>query len=183
MISDELQSTKSLNSCSLSMNRIAISWLAFLLLASGCGEETSTDPVARATKQVAPPLIDGEYSAVITIVNYGMSAWLISDIEGSNASASINTQNARLSLNTGSRYKFINAGGVNHPLDFRDSGGDYLLTQDTISGKYEEDVAVDYAFNYGEGSVAFTITDQLAAELASYNCTFHVPMTGDLSVN
>ena len=112
-----------------------------------------------------------------------MSAWLISDIEGQNASASINSKNARLSLSKGLRYKFINAGGVSHPLDFRDSNGGYLLTQDTISGKYEEDGEVDFAFNSGEGSVAFTISDELAAELGSYNCTIHVPMTGDLSVN
>lgn len=163
------------------MMRTIMLLLATAMLTLGCGEETTT--VIPTTEQEPAQLIDGEFSAVITVINDGMSAWLITSIEGSNASASINSQNVTIRLNKGLRYKFINLGGPNHPLDFRDSNGDYLLTQDTISGRYEEHDEINFIFNYGEGSVAFTITDELAAELASYNCTIHEAMTGDLSVN
>ena len=117
------------------MNKIAITLSAFALLISGCGEDSTISPVEQTDEQGAVELIDGEFSAVITVINDGMSAWLVTDIEGQNASASLNSRNARLILSKGLRYKFINAGGVSHPLDFRDSSGGYLLTQDTISGK------------------------------------------------
>lgn len=165
------------------MNRTGLLLLLVLSLASGCGEETLKTPDTPAPVPEAPPLIDGEFHAVITLVNEGMSAWIITAIAGRTGVANTNSQNVQIRLNEGLRYKFINLGGPNHPLDFRDSEGGYLITQDTISGKFEEDPEVGYVFNYGEGSVAFTLTDALAAEIASYNCTIHEPMTGAISVN
>lgn len=121
-----------------------------------------------------------EFAAVITLLNDGASAYIVTNIEGPATIASLNVPNNDIRLVIGNRYKFINAAGVNHPLDFRDAEGNYLLTQDTINGEFEEDEAVNWVFNYGEGSVAFTLTANLADRIATYNCTIHAAMTGSI---
>lgn len=144
-----------------------------------CGNE-SNDPIPGDNNSDNDTEASSEFAAIITLLNDGASAYIITNIDGPATIAPLNAQNSDIRLAIGNRYKFINAAGVNHPLDFRDAEGNYLLTQDTINGEFEEDEAVNWVFNYGEGSVAFTLTTNLADRIATYNCTIHAAMKGSI---
>ena len=139
-----------------------------------------TNGVIHIIDTVLIPNLDSA-DASITIDNVGASAWEFTDISGEGASANLNEENATLTLETGKRYAFINNGGSNHPLDFRDSDGNFLLAQGGESGSFENDEAVDFAVS-GD-VVSFTLTEALAAEIATYHCTVHGVMTGSVNVN
>ncbi len=152
-------------------------FISIMLMA--CGDESS-NPIPDGNNSDHDTEATSEFAAVITLLNDGASAYIVTNIDGPATIAALNAQNSDIRLEIGNRYKFINAAGVNHPLDFRDAEGNYLLTQDTINGEFEEDEAVNWIFNYGEGSVAFTLKASLADRIATYNCTIHAAMTGSI---
>lgn len=123
-------------------------------------------------------LIDGvllppSFSAgpTFSMGNEGSSAWIV-DGEGGNPT---------LEVETGQRVEFDLA-EVNssvHPFAIVDSGGAVLLDQ-SGNGTFSQGGEVDLVAN--EDGVTFTVTAGLAAELASYICTAHGSMTGELAV-
>lgn len=123
--------------------------------------------VATATEHAPRPIV---------LDNVGSGAWELVDADGENAGR-VGAENPRLTLLVGERYEFENRGTAGHPLEFRDTDRNALLSQDT-QGAFEDDPAVGY--DEGETTMSFTLTPDLAAELSTYICTLHGAMVGNV---
>lgn len=126
---------------------------------------------------------DGEtdLESTITYNNSGAQAYLVTAIEGDGASAELNSENPEVTLTIGGRSTFINNGGASsHPLDFRNAVGDKLLGQGDSLGLFDSDEDVNVVRN-GD-SITFTLTAELADELADYICAFHPGMNGSITI-
>ena len=119
----------------------------------------------------------GEFDEIsATLDNVGVSAWEVTDTSD-NEFAETGVENPELTFRVGSRYTIQNNGGSTHPLEFRDADGDPLLSQ-SAQGSFEGDSSTNWVDN--GGSVAFTVTGELASELSSYICTVHSSMEGSI---
>lgn len=121
----------------------------------------------------------------ITINNIGASAWEVIGVEGANQGDISDgaSENPALTLTVGTRYRFNNNGGRgNHPLGFQDANSDYLLRQESgETGSLEGDSDINYVED--DNGVTFTYTQAMADEVATYICTFHPSMEGDIQTN
>lgn len=140
----------------------------------------ATNGVIHAIDRVLLPAMEDEVSAIITLDNVGASAYVITSIDGEGASGELDVENAAITLQAGLRYTFVNEGGSAHPLDFRDSDGNVLLAQGDQEGSFEGDSGV--AFEVDGPNVTFTLTTELADELAVYRCTAHASMKGEIII-
>ncbi|MCS4142085.1 cupredoxin domain-containing protein [Salinibacter ruber] len=116
----------------------------------------------------------------VTVTNVGTSAWEVTDVSGASGVAQTGTNNPTLTLKVGTRYRFENNGGSAHPLGFQDGSSSYLLNQDG-SGSLEGNSDVNYEED-SEG-ITFTYAQALADEVASYRCTVHSQMEGDVQTD
>lgn len=118
----------------------------------------------------------------IGLDNVGASAWVITGVEGAEDVAETGVNNATITLTPGVRYSFdvTEVNSSVHPLDFRDADGNFLLAQGSAEGSFEADEAV--AFEASEDAVSFTFTEELADAVATYHCTVHRSMVGDVAV-
>lgn len=78
------------------------------------------------------------------------------------------------------RYTFINNGGTNHPLEFRNADGDVLLSQNATEGSSEGGTAVNFVVD--GTSISFTLTPDLAAAISTYNCSIHSAIVGATTI-
>jgi len=140
----------------------------------------ATNGVIHAIDQVLLPPNDSDASATLTLSNVGASAYRVDAIDGEGAAAELGVDNAGIELTAGLRYTFVNNGGANHPLDFRNSDGDILLSEDAANGSFEDDAEVNFVVD--GANISFTLTAELAAELATYNCTVHSAMEGAITI-
>ena len=87
-----------------------------------------------------------------------------------------------LDLTEGERYRFdlsdVDSGF--HPFALRDEDGDDLIEQNG-DGTFQDDPNVNLV--EGDDEVTFTLTEDLAAEIATYNCTAHPSMEGTITVD
>lgn len=126
--------------------------------------------------------VESEFESTISYINSGAQAYLVTNIEGEGANAELDTANPQLSLTVGGRYTFVNnAGASSHPLDFRNADGDKLIGQSNKSGLFDSNDEVNPVRN-GD-SISFTLTEELADELAEYICAFHPGMNGSIAIN
>ena len=153
------------------INKIVVA--AFLCAAISCSEDSDVNPGSGPSQEI---------EARVTVTNQSMTAWVFTELEGNTASVSLNEANTTITLKVGKRYNFINLGGPVHPLDFRDEDGNYLLTQGDEVGEFEDDEDVDFEIVLDDDLVAFTLTEELADRLATYNCTIHPVMVGDIVI-
>lgn len=140
----------------------------------------ATNGVIHAIDQVLLPPSESDASATITLANVGASAYRVSAIAGEGAAATLDTDNAGIELTAGLRYTFVNNGGANHPLDFRNADGEILLSEDAADGSFEADEAVNFVVD--GANISFTLTPELAAAIATYNCTRHPAMEGAITI-
>lgn len=143
-------------------------------------------------------------TVTVSLDNVGSSAWEVTAVDDDDDVAPLNTENPTLQLQVGTRYIFENGGWNFHPLAFRDADDESLLSQDDDDGgnggggddgpyysgapsatplsshSFADDPDVDWRDDGDE--VAFTLTEELAAELDSYICTVHSSMVGDISI-
>ena len=122
-------------------------------------------------------------TVTITINNIGASAWEVTSVDGADLGDISDgaSENPALTLTVGTRYRFVNNGGINaHPLGFQNASSDYLLRQDGM-GTLEGDSAINYTED--DDGVTFTYTQALADDVATYICTFHSSMEGDIQAN
>jgi hypothetical protein len=110
----------------------------------------------------------------LTITNRMAGAWAVT-ADGGGRVAPTGEPNPTLTLTTGRRYRVRNDGWSAHPFALLDGDGEALLSQDD-DGRYESDAAVDWTD--GGETFAFTVTEALAADVASYRCTVHAAMRG-----
>lgn len=139
-----------------------------------------TNGVIHAIDQVLLPPSESDASATITLANVGASAYRVVSIDGEGAAATLDTDNVAIELTEGLRYTFVNNGGANHPLDFRNSDGDILLSEDDAEGTFESDETVNFVVD--GANISFTLTPELAAAIATYNCTRHTAMEGAITI-
>jgi hypothetical protein len=89
------------------------------------------------------------------------------------------SENQTLTLTVGTRYQIVNLSSVAHPFELLDMGGtpgeDVVLLSESAAGSWETDTDVDW-FDDGSGTIRFTLTSGLAAELTGYRCAIHVSM-------
>lgn len=115
----------------------------------------------------------------LTMNNVNASAWEVTNIEGSNATAEVNTQNPELFFESGKRYWIKNYGWPSHPLEIQNTAGEAILSQNT-TGSFEDTTAVEW-IDYGD-EFGFVLTDTLGDKLDTYVCTNHPgSMQGTLS--
>jgi hypothetical protein len=117
----------------------------------------------------------GSGAAEVTLDNVGASAWEVT--AGAEAVSAGGGENPTLTVEAGTRYVIQNEGWSAHPLAFRASDDSPLLSQ-SADGSYEDDDAVDWVND--DTSVAFTVTEELAADLDYYICTIHASMRGSV---
>lgn len=126
--------------------------------------------------------LDTELESTIRYENSGAQAYLVTNIDGEGAFAELDSANPELILTVGGRYTFINgAGASSHPLDFRNEDGDKLIGQSNNSGLFDSNDEVNLVRD-GD-SISFTLTEELADELADYICAFHPGMNGAITVS
>ena len=126
---------------------------------------------------------DGATSAEIsgaglTIDNVGISAWEVTgDETGSVAEAG--AENPTMTFEVGQRYAVTNDGWGSHPFALRADDDTALLSQGRdADGEFEGDADVGWVDEGGQ--LSFTFTESLAAEAATYRCTIHSSMEGDV---
>ena len=122
----------------------------------------------------------GDADVTIELNNVESVAWVVGSVENAESVAELDTRNPTLSLTVGTRYRFDNNGGAAHPLDFRTERSRFLLAQGGTEGTFEGDPDVNFIDD--EEGVTFTLTQELADEIAIYYCTVHPDMVGDVIV-
>lgn len=108
----------------------------------------------------------------VTFQNLDSSAWLVTQVQGAEGVAKLDTENTPITLTVGQRYRFVNLGTLQiHPLALRGKDGESLLNQRPQDRPFETDPEVD--FRADDEGISFTLTAALAAQLGSYYCTAH----------
>ena len=126
---------------------------------------------------------DGEMSAEIsgaqlTINNVGVSAWEVTQDETGSV-AETGAENPTMTFEVDQRYAVANDGWGQHPFAVETGDGTALLSQGRdADGEFEGDADVGWV-DEGE-QLSFTFTESLAAEAATYRCTVHSSMEGDV---
>jgi len=139
-----------------------------------------TDNVDEADGLRLPVDLDRSFDdtgVMAALNNVGAEAWTLD--AASEGVGPLDEENPTLTLPEGRRIHIENRGAGPHPLAFRDADGTALLTQDG-EGTFEDDPAVEWV-DTGD-VVEFTLTADLAEELATYGCEVHGAMAGDIEV-
>lgn len=154
--------------------------LIILLIAfAACSSENTPVDSGENNENGDPP---SEISLTsVTLNNAGATAYVVTAIDGDDANASLNEQNSDIGLRIGARFEFINESGAsNHPLDFRNSDRQKLFGQSNASGLFDGNEGID--LEKDGNTLRFTLTEELAAEIADYICSFHPGMNGDIFI-
>jgi len=139
-----------------------------------------TDNVDEADGLRLPVDLDRSFDdtgVMAALNNVGAEAWTLD--AASAGVGPLDEENPTLTLPEGRRIHIENRGAGPHPLAVRDADGNPLLTQDG-EGTFEDDPAVEWV-DTGD-IVEFTLTADLAEEVATYGCEVHGAMEGDIEV-
>ena len=118
-------------------------------------------------------------SGTVAFNNIGARAFVFTAVTGSGIITNLNVENAPLQLKIGNRYQFINNAGAGHPFQILGNGNTILLSQNDVEGTFEKDVQVNYQV---EGmNITFTLTQNLANQIAPYICGNHSSMSGSIN--
>ena len=138
--------------------------MGFLLLIGLWGCQPSKNP------QPTPEVI-------LTFINEGAENWILKDVQGATDIGTIGAKDTALTLSVNTRYTIVNKGGLGHP--FQLLNGNTVLLSELGGGSFEDDSEVN--FTKGNSSISFTLTQALADVLDTYNCAFHLDMSGKIS--
>ena len=123
---------------------------------------------------------DQQSAVTIRLDNVAADAWKLVDTDDGTV-ASVGAENPTLALTVGTRYRFVNDGGSDHPLEFRDGEYGRLLSQ-AVNGEFEDEEAVDWQADDEAHEYAFTLTEELADRMENYVCRFHTSMFGEIDI-
>ena len=123
---------------------------------------------------------DQQSTVTVRLDNVAADAWKLVETDDETVAA-VGAENPTLTLTVGTRYRFVNDGGDDHPLEFRDGEYGRLLSQ-AISGEFEDEEAVDWQADDEAHEYAFTLTEELADRMENYVCRFHTSMFGEIDV-
>ncbi|MCH7410373.1 hypothetical protein MM239_13275 [Belliella sp. DSM 111904] len=118
-------------------------------------------------------------NSTITINNVGATAYVFSAIQGEGAQANLNVENTALTLKIGSRYKIKNEAGRAHPFLIMGIANTTLLAQNDVVGSFEDNPSVNFVAT--DSTMLFTLTPELATQIAPYMCGRHAAMTGNIN--
>ena len=130
-------------------------------------------------KEMAPLQNTTMISGTVAFTNIGARAFLFTAVTGSGISTDLNVENAPLTLKIGSRYQFINNAGAGHPFQILGSDSKILLSQNDVEGTFEKDNQVNYQVD--GMNITFTLTQNLADQIAPYICGNHSSMSGRIN--
>lgn len=119
-------------------------------------------------------------TVAMTVENDAASAYFVSEINGNEEVTPLNENNSTWSLTVGTRYTLTVTGANAHPFELRNASGDALLSQSN-QGSFENDGDVNFVTDGQQFD--FTLTSELANEIADYVCTVHGAMRGDVTIN
>jgi len=145
------------------------------------GGGNSTTPTPAPTESGADPTPTPTPGGAVDLVieSEGFSAWVVAEDESGEV-APTDESNPTMTFGVGTRYAVENNGWDTHPFALRAADDSPLLSQ-SADGSYEDDDAVDWVDD--GGTFAFTMTDDLAADLNYYTCTVHSSMRGEAEAN
>ena len=123
---------------------------------------------------------DQQSAVTVRLDNVAADAWKLVDTDDGTV-ASVGAENPTLALTVGTRYRFVNDGGSDHPLEFRDGEYGRLLSQ-AVNGEFEDEEAVDWQADDEAHEYAFTLTEELADRMENYVCRFHTSMFGEIDI-
>jgi uncharacterized surface protein with fasciclin (FAS1) repeats len=126
-----------------------------------------------------PELPEEQNTVGMTVGNDGASAYFVSEIVGDENVTELNENNSTWTLTVGTRYELNVTGFGPHPFEIRDASGNALLSM-SASGSFENNSNVN--FQTSDAQFSFTLTQELADEIADYVCTVHGSMRGDIVV-
>lgn len=142
------------------------------VFAAGCSEVTSTE-IIEEDEEPETEMTEG----ALAMNSNGAQSYTVTSISGDGISSETGTANPTITLQAGGRYTFVNdAGGSNHPLDFRNGSGVKLFGQSNATGSMSDDPDIDV--EKSGNNVTFTLTEGLQEELSDYICSFHPGMNG-----
>ncbi len=129
------------------------------------------------------PELEAGDEVTIDLDNVGAQAWEVNGVSGAVDSVDDvvvdGGNNPTIRFVEGVEYTFTDLPSNFHPLEFNDGSNSPLLSQGNgVDGSFEDDPDVGWV-NNGD-SVTFTVTAALSAELATYICTIHANMEGDV---
>jgi hypothetical protein len=146
--------------------RIFYLLFGLVLVLAACQPSQDTDPDPDPAPEVT-----------ITFNSEDFQDWILEDVEGANV-GTIGAKDPTLTLSVGTRYTIINKDGLAHPFQLLD--GFTILLSEQNEGSFANDSEV--RFEDGEGLIRFTLTQNLAEVLDSYNCFLHLAMTGSIVI-
>ncbi|MCH7402170.1 hypothetical protein ACFOUP_18820 [Belliella kenyensis] len=118
-------------------------------------------------------------NSTITVNNIGATAYIFTAIDGDGARASLNVENTALTLKIGSRYEIKNEAGRAHPFLIMGIANTTLLAQNDMVGTFEDNPSVNFVAT--DSTMSFTLTPELATQIAPYMCGRHAAMTGNIN--
>ncbi|WP_157594923.1 fasciclin domain-containing protein [Psychroflexus tropicus] len=126
-----------------------------------------------------PELPEAVSVVEMTVDNDGASAYFVSAITAGANVTNLNENNSTWTLTVGTRYELSVTGFGPHPFEIRDASGNALLSM-SAEGSFEGDAGVN--FQTSDDQFDFTLTQELADEIADYICTVHGSMNGQIIV-
>jgi plastocyanin len=123
---------------------------------------------------------DQQSTVTVRLDNVAADAWKLVETDDETVAA-VGAENPTLALTVGTRYRFVNDGGDDHPLEFRDGEYGRLLSQ-AVNGEFEDEEAVDWQADDEAHEYAFTLTEELADRMENYVCRFHTSMFGEIDI-
>jgi hypothetical protein len=128
--------------------------------------------------QPSNPDLDPNPTVTLTFINDGSQDWILENVEGATGVGTVGAKDTPLTLSINTRYTLVNNGGGGHPFQLLDSN--IILLSELDEGSFENDPTVKFVD--GDNSISFTLTQALADVLDSYNCAFHIAMSGPITV-
>ena len=177
-----------MNGDTFMMRRLLLLSIVTLSLAA-CSSPEPTPPAAPEAP-TTPETPEPTDVVTITLDSIGSTAWYTVSVEGAQGVSELGEENANATwnLSVGTRYKIINdsfenpdSGAIDHPFELHNPMGEALTSQ-LGAGSLEADQSINYEEAEDGSSVTFTLTQELADLVASYYCTFHPSMEGEINV-
>lgn len=143
---------------------------------AGTATDTNlTDANLNATADVATQ--SGE--PVMIVINEDDNALVIEEVAGADNVAQVGAQNPEVTLMVGERYEIVFEGEGGVALQGKDDN--ILLASNEESGSLEANADIDFVES--NNSMTFTVTEELAEQLAAYTVTSNPELSGSIRVD
>ncbi|MGL4611558.1 MAG: cupredoxin domain-containing protein [Trueperaceae bacterium] len=146
-------------------------------------EACTEDFIYRAPQKTEPPVTDpgpALEEIAISFVAASSEDWKLESVLGPLTTVPAGELDPTIALEVGKRYQIINKGGAAHPFAIVSQDASTLLLSEWGIGTFEQNPTINFVKN--SDGFTFTLTGELAAQMASYVCTYHADMAGIITV-